>query len=157
VESEHILQTIALAIFFGVAAQVLYQKARLPSIILLILFGIVAGPQALHFLRTQEIPDITSAAISLGVAIILFEGGMTHHISDLKAAPKAIFGIIVGGPFITMAVVTACLYLILDPNLGVAMLIGSILIVSGPTVVGPLLARANVHKKAVSEETDLSW
>ena len=146
-ESEHILQTIALAIFLGVAAQVLSQKLRLPSIIFLMLFGIVAGPQVLHVLRTHEIPEITSAAISLGVAIILFEGGMTLHIPDLKAAPKAILGIIIGGPFITMAVVTVCLHVILDLNLGVAMLIGSILIVSGPTVVGPLLARARVEKK----------
>jgi NhaP-type Na+/H+ or K+/H+ antiporter len=107
----------------------------------------VAGPQALHFLRTHEIPEITSAAISLGVAIILFEGGMTLHIPDLKTAPKAIFGIIVGGPFITMAVVTVCLHLILDLDLGVAMLIGSILVVSGPTVVGPLLARVRIDKK----------
>ena len=145
--SEHILQTIALAIFLGVVAQILSQKLRLPSIILLMLFGVVAGPQALHLLRTHEIPDITSAAISLGVAIILFEGGMTLHIADLKAAPKAISRIIVGGPFITMAVITICLHLILDLNLGVAMLIGSILTVSGPTVIGPLLARAHVNKK----------
>ncbi len=146
-ESEHILQTIALAIFLGVAAQVLSRKLQLPSIIFLMLFGIVAGPQVLHFLATHEIPDITSAAISLGVAIILFEGGMTLHFPDLKTAPKAIFGIIVGGPFITMAVVTVCLRLILDLDLGIAMLIGSILVVSGPTVVGPLLARARVEKK----------
>ena len=146
-ESEHILQTIALAIFLGVTAQFLSQKLRLPSIIFLMLFGIVAGPQALHILRTHEIPEITSAAISLGVAIILFEGGMTLHIADLKAAPKAIIRIIVGGPFITMAVITVCLHFILDLNLGVAVLIGSILTVSGPTVVGPLLARVRVDKK----------
>ena len=146
-ESEYILQTIALAIFLGVVAQLLSRKLRLPSIIFLMVFGIVAGPQALHVLRTNEIPEITSAAISLGVAIILFEGGMTLHVADLKAASKAIIRIIVGGPFITMAVITVCLYLILDLNLGVAMLIGSILIVSGPTVVGPLLARARVDKK----------
>jgi len=70
-ESEHILQTIALAIFLGIAAQILFRRLRLPSIILLMLFGIVAGPQALHLLRTHEIPNITSAAISIGVAIIL--------------------------------------------------------------------------------------
>ena len=146
-ESEHIVQTIALAIFLGVAAQVLSQKLRLPSIILLMLFGIVAGPQALHFLRTHEMPEVTSAVISLGVAIILFEGGMTLHIPDLKTAPKAILGIIVGGPIITMAVVTVCLQLILGLDFGVAMLIGSILVVSGPTVVGPLLARTRIDKK----------
>jgi NhaP-type Na+/H+ or K+/H+ antiporter len=146
-ESEHILQTIALAIFLGVAAQVISHKLRLPSIIFLMLFGILAGPQVLHVLRTHEIPDITSAAISLGVAIILFEGAMTLHIPDLKTAPKAILGIIVAGPFITMAVVTVCLHLILGLGFGVAMVIGSILVVSGPTVVGPLLARAGVGKR----------
>ena len=146
-ESEHILQTITLAIFLGIAAQILSRKLRLPSIILLMLFGIVAGPQALHLLRTHEIPNITSAAISIGVAIILFEGGMTLHLPDLKTAPRAIFQMILGGPFITMAVVSVCLYLILDLNLGVAILIGSILTVSGPTVVAPLLARVRVGKR----------
>jgi NhaP-type Na+/H+ or K+/H+ antiporter len=111
------------------------------------LFGIVAGPQVLHVLRTHEIPDITSAGISLGVAIILFEGGMTLHLPDLKTAPKAIFQIILGGPFITMAVVSVCLNLILDLNWGVAILIGSILTVSGPTVVAPLLARVRIGKR----------
>ncbi len=52
-ESEHILQTIAIAIFLGIAAQTLTRRLRLPSIILLMLFGIVAGPQALHLLRTH--------------------------------------------------------------------------------------------------------
>ena len=93
-DSEHILQTITLTIFLGIAAQILSRKLRLPSIIFLMFFGIVAGPQALHVLRTHEIPDFTSAGISLGVAIILFEGGMTLHLPDLKTAPKAIFQII---------------------------------------------------------------
>ena len=77
-ESEHILQTIALAIFLGVAAQVVSQKLRLPSIILLMLFGIVAGPQALHFLRTHEIPEITSAAISLCIAPGSLDTSLSH-------------------------------------------------------------------------------
>jgi NhaP-type Na+/H+ or K+/H+ antiporter len=146
-EIEHILQTITLTIFLGIAAQILSWKLRLPSIIFLMFFGIVAGPQVLHVLRTHEIPDITSAGISLGVAIILFEGGMTLHLPDLKTAPKAIFQIILGGPFITMAVVSVCLNLILDLNWGVAILIGSILTVSGPTVVAPLLARVRIGKR----------
>ena len=146
-ESEAVLQTLALAIFLGILAQFVASKLKLPSIIFLMLFGIVAGPEVLHLLHSRELTDIISALISVGVAIILFEGGMTLNIQDLKSAPRAIVNIIVFGPFITMATIAVCLHYILDLNWGISALTGAILTVSGPTVVTPLLARVRVDRK----------
>ncbi len=146
-ESEAVLQTLTLAIFLGILAQFVANRLKLPSIIFLMLFGIIAGPEMLHLLHSGELTDIISALISVGVAIILFEGGMTLNIRDLKSAPKAIFNIIVFGPFITMVTIAVCLHFMLNLNWGISALTGAILTVSGPTVVTPLLARVRLDKK----------
>jgi NhaP-type Na+/H+ or K+/H+ antiporter len=147
VDHHLILETLSLAVFLGILSQVIAQKLKMPAIIFLMLFGIIAGPQVLHLLHTDRMETITVALISVGVAIILFEGGMKLHLKDINIAPKAIFNIIFLGPFITMGTVAICLHFILNLNWGISFLTGSILTVSGPTVVGPLLERVGVHKK----------
>ena len=89
-----ILETLSLAVFLGILSQVIAQKLKMPAIIFLMLFGIIAGPQVLHLLHTDRMETITVALISVGVAIILFEGGMKLHLKDINIAPKAIFNII---------------------------------------------------------------
>lgn len=146
-ENEIILQTLSVAVFLGMLAQFIALRLKIPGIILLMAFGILAGPQVLGLLHTDQIPDVTAALISVGVAIILFEGGMTLNLADLKLAPKAIFNIILFGPIITMVVIAVCVHYILAINWGISFLTGSILVVSGPTVIAPLLARVRVAKK----------
>ncbi len=146
-EHHVILETLCLAVFLGILSQVIAQKLKMPAIIFMMLFGIIAGPQVLHLLHTDTMDKITVALISVGVAVILFEGGMKLHLKDINIAPKAIFNIIFIGPFLTMGTVAVCLHFILELNWGISFLTGSILTVSGPTVVGPLLERVGVSKK----------
>ncbi|MCD6186654.1 MAG: sodium:proton antiporter [Desulfuromusa sp.] len=145
-ENEIILQTLSIAIFLGMLAQFIALRLKIPGIILLMGFGILAGPQVLGLLHTDQIPEVTAALISVAVAIILFEGGMTLNLADLKLAPRAIFNIIIFGPIITMVVIAVCVHYILGINWGISFLTGSILVVSGPTVIAPLLARVRIAK-----------
>lgn len=144
--NEHILQTLCLAVFLGILSQFLFRKCKIPTIIFLLFFGIMAGPEVLHLLYTDQLTDITTALTSVGVAVILFEGGMSLNISDLKLAPKATFNIFIIGPFITLFTIGACLHYILSINWEVSFLTGSILVVSGPAVVASLLVRARINK-----------
>jgi len=146
-ENEVILQTLSIAIFLGMLAQFIALRLKIPGIILLMGFGILAGPEVFNVLHTDKMPDVTAALISVGVAIILFEGGMTLSLADVKLAPKAIFNIIIFGPFITMGVIAVSIHYIMGINWGIAFLAGSILVVSGPTVIAPLLARVKVTKR----------
>lgn len=146
-ENEAILQTLSISIFLGMLAQFLALRLKIPGIILLMGFGILAGPEVFGFLQTDQIPEVTAALIAVGVAIILFEGGMTLNLADLKLAPKAIFNIILFGPIITMVVIAVSIHYLLGINWEISFLAGSILVVSGPTVIAPLLAKVRVAKK----------
>ena len=68
------------------------------------------------------------------------------NLADLKLASRAIFNIIIFGPIITMVVIAVCVHYILGINWGISFLTGSILVVSGPTVIAPLLARVRIAK-----------
>ena len=145
--NEYILQTLCLAVFLGILSQFLFRKCKIPTIIFLLFFGILAGPEVLNLLHTDQMTGITTALISVGVAVILFEGGMSLNISDLKLAPKATFNIFIIGPFITMFVIGACLHYFLFINWNISLLTGSILVVTGPAVVGSLLSLARIDKR----------
>lgn len=141
------LQTVSLAVFLGILAQIISHKLKLPSLILLMLFGIVAGPNILHLLHTDKFTEITTQAISIGVAVILFEGGMTLNLKDLKLAPRATFNIITFGPFITLIAIGSSLHNILSLNWQISFLIGSILVISAPNIVASLLEGSQINKK----------
>jgi NhaP-type Na+/H+ or K+/H+ antiporter len=77
--------------------------------------------------------------ISLAVAIILFEGGLTLDMRELRALLTPVTGLIIGGVLITWGLVAWAASGILGFSDGLAILIGALLTVTGPTVVAPLL------------------
>lgn len=83
--------------------------------------------------------DLLLPLVSISVAIILFEGGLSLDISELRGIGKVIRNLITIGIVITWTGVAVSAYVIfgLDPSL--AILLGAILVVTGPTVIIPLL------------------
>ena len=78
------IQLVSLIVFAGIASQILAYKLRLPAIVPLLLIGIVLGQ--LHILNLQHMGEGLHTVIQLGVAIILFEGGLSLRIKQLKEA-----------------------------------------------------------------------
>ncbi len=142
-----VLQTITLAIFFGIGAQVLSERLKMPSIIPLMLIGILSGPSAFNIVHTDQMEAMTETIITLGVAVILFEGGMSLNFRNLQLAPKAIINIISVGTCITFVLSSISIYYCLGTGWDIAILTGSILTVTGPTVIVPLLKRIKVTHK----------
>lgn len=123
----------------GITAQWLAWRFRLPSILILLAFGFMAG----HFgganpdnLVEQE---LLFAIVSLSVAVILFEGGMSLHFRELQEAGRAVFQLVSVGALVTWALTTAACQLLLHMDWRIASLTGAILVVTGPTVIAPLL------------------
>ena len=142
-----IIQTIAVAVFLGVGAQYVSGRLRIPSIVLYIFLGIAAGPHGLGLLGTEEITETISVIISLGVAVILFEGGMRLNFRQLRHAPRAIVNIILFGPVITLLLVAISARHVLHTSWPVAFMAGAVLTVTGPTVIAPLLERVRIDRK----------
>jgi NhaP-type Na+/H+ or K+/H+ antiporter len=129
----------------GVAAQWIAWRLNLPSILLLLAFGFLAQLAGSPDDMIEQ--DILFAIVSLSVAVILFEGGMSLKLGELKQAGSAVLRLITIGAFITWVLATLAAWYIMQFSLPLAALVGAILVVTGPTVIAPLLNHIRPAKK----------
>ncbi|PEN13022.1 cation:proton antiporter [Longibacter salinarum] len=136
---ESILLDITTVIVLGIGAQWLAWRFRLPSILLLLLAGFLAGP-VLGLLSPASLQgDWLFAFVSVSIGIILFEGGLSLRLSELQAVGSAVRNLISIGVFITWGLAAFFAHIVMGFNVELSILIGAILTVTGPTVVVPLL------------------
>lgn len=123
----------------GVGAQWLAWRVGLPSILLLLLAGFVLGPVT-EFIHPDElIGEILTPAVSLAVALILFEGGLSLRLRDIQGVSAVVNRLVTLGAGITGLLSALAAHLVLGIDEGVAILAGAILTVTGPTVIIPML------------------
>ncbi|KOU27500.1 sodium:proton exchanger [Streptomyces sp. WM6372] len=128
--------TVALA----AVCQILAGKLRIPALILLLPAGFAAGAITDVVHPDQLIGDDFSALVSLSVAVILYDAGLGLDLHNLTGQTRAIVGrLLLFGVAITFLAVCAVGPALFSMSLRVAAMVGMILVVSGPTVVGPLL------------------
>ena len=135
---EHHLVGLTSIVFLGLLAQWLAWRTRLPAILLLLIFGFAAGATQL-FDSDQLMGDLLFPVVSLSVALILFEGGLSLRLSELREIHQAVRNLITVGAAVTWGTTALAARFILELDWAYAILLGAILIVTGPTVVGPLL------------------
>ena len=152
--SERVLIEFASIVVLGILAQWLAWRFRFPSILFFLVFGFVAGPVT-DFLHPDVLMgDLLLPIVSISVALILFEGGLTLRLQELREVGKVIIILIVGGAIITWIITTLAAYYILGLNLNVSILLGAILVVTGPTVIKPLVSHIRPIKRIA---TILKW
>ncbi|HER08219.1 MAG TPA: hypothetical protein ENO20_04845 [Bacteroides sp.] len=137
--SEQVLISLGIIVLLGFAAQWISWRLRIPSILLLLLFGIVAGPVLGYLDPDEMLGDVLIPFVSISVAIILFDGGLTLKLDEFRKIGKVVILLISVGVIITWAVVALASHFIFGLNMQVAVLLGAVLTVTGPTVIGPIL------------------
>lgn len=138
--------TIAIALLAGLAAQAAAHHLRLPGIVLLLATGAVLGPDLLHVVDPDSIRPALPYLVSFAVAVILFEGGMNLKIGRLRRAGSVIRRLITLGCAVTLAGGTLAARLALGWSWQLSFLFGVLVIVTGPTVVTPLVRRIRLQK-----------
>lgn len=138
-ESAVLIALVAGIIGVGVVAQVLSDRFQIPSIVFLILAGILLGPEVTGLLNPDEFGAALPAIVGLSVAIIVFEGAFHLRIEELREAPKTVFRLVTIGALIAFVGTSLAVYLFLDVGWLVSMLVGSLLVATGPTVIAPIL------------------
>ncbi len=137
--SEHLLVGLAAIIVLGIGAQWLAWRISLPAILLLLIFGFIAGP-ATGFLNPNEIfGDLLLPLVSVLVAIILFEGGLSLKFSEVREVTSVIRNMVTVGVLVSWVLTSLASYLIFGLGLQISVLLGAVLVVTGPTVIIPLL------------------
>ena len=138
---------IALIGALGIGSQWLAWRLQLPAIVLMLAAGIVAGPITGWVNPESDFGELFRPMVAVAVALILFEGGITLKFNALRDAGPAVKRlVIIGAPLGWIFSTLAARY---GAGLGwdAAVIFGGILIVTGPTVVTPLLRQARLAKR----------
>lgn len=131
--------TLAIIVGVGMAAQWIAWRTQIPSIILLLISGLLLGP-VFHIIDPDEFLGGTLFPIvSLSVALILFEGGLDLPPRELRSTGTVVRRLISIGALLTFLIGAWGAQRLFDLSRGAAFVLAAVLIVTGPTVVGPLL------------------
>ncbi len=148
--TEEILLGLAGMVVLGVLAQWIAWRVGLPSILLLLIFGFIAGPITGFIDPDAIFGDVLFPLVSFSVAIILFEGGLSLKFSELKETGSVVHRLITIGALIAWFLTAAASRFVLGLEAPFSALLGAILVVSGPTVVIPLLRHVRPAGKVAS-------
>ncbi len=126
---------------------------KLPAILLLLAFGLLAGPISQMIAGRKLLDpdvifgDLIYPIVSLSVAVVLFEGSLTLNISELRQVGGSVRNLVTIGALITWIVSALAGGFVLHLPWRLAVLLGAILSVTGPTVIGPLLRQIQLIGK----------
>ncbi len=139
--------TLAVAAAAGVSLLVVADAARVPSIVLLLLGGVLLGPEGLGLVDPHALGGGLETVISLAVAVILFEGGLGLRVDGFRRSPTVIRRMLSVGVLITWVGLGSTVWLVMGWPAPLAFLAGALVIVTGPTVISPLLRRLQVGER----------
>jgi len=145
-----LLTTFTVAAALGVCLFSLANYLRTSAIVVLLIGGVLAGPEGLGIVRPETLGDGLSTIISLAVAIILFEGGLTLDLKGYRTASQEILRILSVGVLVTWLGTAALVKLAFGFDWAFCLMAASLVIVTGPTVIGPLLHRVRAQPKLQS-------
>lgn len=135
---------VSLALVLGVIGQMLSIRTGFPSIVFFLIFGVLVGPEFLSLVHPSEFGEGLEVIIKLCVAIVLFEAGLNLNKEDALSHGNIILLLITVGGVITMIGGAAFARFVANLSWEMAFVYGSLVIVTGPTVVQPLLRRFKV-------------
>jgi len=151
-------QTILLAltgiIVAGIAAQWLAWRIKVPAILFLLMIGVLLGPMLGWLNPDQLFGDLLFPIVSLAVAVILFEGSLTLHFHELRGVSGMIWRLVTIGAVVSWGVASAAAHYFVGLSWSMAALFGAIVVVTGPTVVVPLL---RIVRPVAKVSTVLRW
>ncbi len=146
----HLAEALALVAVLGLAAQWLGWRLHIPTIVLLGLFGVLVGPVFDLIHPSEALGDAFQPLIQLSVAAILFEGGLSLRWHELRQASTGVKRLVTVAPVLSLVLGAAAGYAIGGLSWPVAVVFGAIIVVTGPTVILPLLRQARLLRRPAS-------
>lgn len=130
---------LGLIVLLGAIGHWIAWRIKLPAIILLLSFGFLIGPILGILDPDQLFGQLLFPFVSFAVALILLEGGLSLNIRELKHSGNVIVRLVTIGVIISWGLTTLAAYWLLGLTFKTSLLMGAILVITGPTVIGPML------------------
>lgn len=144
---ESLIFNLMLVVFIGILSQWVAWRFSMPAIVVMSVVGLLVGP-FFGFINPQEsMGDLFNPIISFAVAIILFEGSLNLDFKEIRGFNKPVLRITTIGAFIAWIAGSLAAHYIAGLSLSVAFIIGGLFIVTGPTVILPLLRQAKLKPR----------
>ena len=140
---------ISTTIVVGIGAQVLARWLQIPSVVLL-LFGVILGSSGLGLLEPSLLGSGLEVIVSLAIALILFEGGLNLQIRNLSSVSVSLCNLVTVGVLITLLGGAIAAHVLNQFSWAIAFLYASLVVVTGPTVVTPLLKLVGVEQRVAT-------
>lgn len=136
-----------LTVIAGIGAQVLAEFLKLPGIVFLLLFGVLLGPSVSGLINPDRFGIGLEVIVSLLVAVILFEGGFNLQLRDLGRVSGSLRNLVTIGTLITLLGGGMAAHWLSEFPWAIAFLYASLVVVTGPTVINPLLREVKVDRQ----------
>jgi NhaP-type Na+/H+ or K+/H+ antiporter len=149
-ESFQITIQIVITVLAGISAQVVAEYFKVPSIVFLLLFGILLGSSSLNILHPQDLGVGLEVLVALSVAIILFEGGLNLELRELGKVSGSLRNLVTIGTLITLIGGGMAAHWLAEFPWAIAFLYASLVVVTGPTVISPLLKQVQVDRQVAT-------
>lgn len=149
-ESFQITIQIVITVLAGISAQVVAEYFRVPSIVFLLLFGILLGSSSFDILHPQDLGVGLEVLVALSVAIILFEGGLNLELRELGKVSGSLRNLVTIGTLITLIGGGMAAHWLAEFPWAIAFLYASLVVVTGPTVISPLLKQVQVDRQVAT-------
>ena len=141
---------IVIAVLAGISAQVIAEYFQVPSIVFLLLFGILLGADILDILHPHNLGLGLEVLVALSVAIILFEGGLNLELRELGKVSGSLRNLVTVGTLIAFIGGGMSAHWLAEFPWAIAFLYASLVVVTGPTVIGPLLKQVRVDRQVAT-------
>ncbi|MEA5596207.1 cation:proton antiporter [Rivularia sp. UHCC 0363] len=141
---------MVIAVVAGISAQVLAAYLKVPSIVFLLLFGIFLGSDGIGLLHPHLLGIGLEVIVALATAIILFEGGLDLELRELGRVSTSLQLLVTLGTLITLMGGSMAAHWLGEFPWPIAFLYASIVVVTGPTVVSPLLKQIKVDRQVAT-------
>lgn len=154
---------LAAILVLGIFAQWLAWKVKVPAILPLLFLGLLLGPVSTLFTPSGEKlvdgdaifqQEMLFSFVAISVGVILFEGGLTLKLQEIKKQAGVVRNILTIGVLVTLVGGTLGAYYLMDMSWRFSFLFGALIVVSGPTVVTPILRNVKPNQ---ATNTILKW
>jgi NhaP-type Na+/H+ or K+/H+ antiporter/Trk K+ transport system NAD-binding subunit len=139
-------ETFVVAVLVAVTAQMIAARMRFPAIFFWLVAGMALGPYGLHLLHVESLQPALHTLIELGLAVILFEGGLNLNLKALRQHGWVVGLLLLFGPALNMLVGGIALHLISGLDWSMCLLFGSLVAAGGPTVIMPILHQVRLNR-----------
>ncbi len=136
-----------ITVLIAVGAQLIAARLKFPPIIIWLVAGMALGTFGLDFIHAELLEGAMHTLIELGLAVILFEGGLNLNLKTLREHGWTVGRLVLLAPLLTMLIGGAVVHYLIGMEWAISFLFGALIAVGGPTVITPIVRQVRLDRE----------